>query len=232
MSEAAPDGRGSPGEDEPLGDHDPTAVLAAHWDDSERRLYPVATTDPGAYERAVRLVRAVVDALADVEDLAALAERWEHRSELVDEAVRATGDAAGRGLGEAQVAGAGFAMRRRELLAAQAERLRLGRIAAAREAGMAWAVVHEQGDLGSGLADPYQCVDLHLATGLAVVSTVEPDPATMAPNYVVMVAALGDEHGRTADIDAASFGDVETGDPERFEAHRLSIKGRIEAAGS
>jgi hypothetical protein len=211
---------------------DPTGVLAAHWDESERRLYPVATTNPDAYQSAVRLVRAVADALAGVEDLDALAERWEHRSELVDEALRVTGDIAGYRLPEPEIAGSAFAIRRRELLAEQAERGRRNRIAAARQASQAWAVIHEQGDLDSGLLDPYQRIELHLATGLAVVSTVEPDPSTMAPIYVVMVAALGDEQGRIADLDAASFGDVETGDRELFEDHRLTMKSRIEAAGA
>ena len=211
---------------------DPTAVLAAHWNESERRLYPVATTNPDAYQSAVRLVRAVADALAEVEDLDALAEQWERRSDVVDGALRVTGDIAGYRLPEPEIAGAGFAMRRRELLAELAERRRRDCIAAAREAGQAWAVIHEQGDLDSGLVDPYQRIELHLATGLAVVSTVEPDPSTMKPAYVVMVAALGDEHGETADLDAASFGDVETSDRELFEDHRLTMKGRIEAAGS
>ena len=213
-------------------DEDPTAVLAAHWNESERRLYPVATTNPDAYQSAVRLVRAVADALAEVEDLDALAEGWERRSELVDEAVRVTGDIAAYRLGESEVAGAGFAMRRRELLAERAERRRRERIAAARQAGQVWAVVHEQGDLGSGLLNPYQCIELHLATGLAVVSTVEPDPSTMLPTYVVMVVALGDEQGQTAGIDAASFGDLETGDPQLFEEHRRTMKSRVESAGA
>ncbi len=211
---------------------DPTAMLAAHWDESERRLYPVATTNPDAYQTAVRLVRAVADALAEAEDLDALAGCWERRSDLVDGALRVSGDVAGYRLPEAEVAGAGFAIRRRELLAEQAEQRRRDCIAAARDAGEAWAVVHEQGDLGAGLVDPYQRIDLHLATGLAVVSTVEPDPSTMTPTYVVMVAELGDEHGRTAGLEATSFGDVETGDRELFEDHRLTMMSRIEAAGA
>ena len=35
-------------------DADPTALLAAHWNESERRLYPTATTNPDAYQSAVR----------------------------------------------------------------------------------------------------------------------------------------------------------------------------------
>ena len=212
-------------------DADPTAVLAAYWDESERRLYPTATTNPDAYQSAVRLVRAVADALAAVEDLDGLARSWEHRADMLDEAVRATGEAVAYGLSEA-TAGAGFAMRRRELLAERAEDRRRQRIAAALREGRAWAVIHEQGRLASGLADPYQCVELHLATGLAVVSMVEPDPSTMAPVYVVTVTAMADEQGRPCSIDAASFDDCETGDPQRFEVDRRAMRSRVEAAGA
>ena len=210
---------------------DPTAVLAAYWSESERRLYPTATTNPDAYKSAVRLVRAVADALGPVADLEELARRWERRSDTLDEATRVTGEVAAYGL-DTEIAGAGFALRRRELLAEQAERLRRESIAAARQAGRAWAVIHEQGSLASGLADPYQCVELHLPTGLAVVSMVEPDPSTMSPVYVVAVMAMGDEQGPAPEIDADSLDDRETGDPRQFEEYRRDARSRVEAAGA
>ena len=212
-------------------DADPTAVLAAHWNESERRLYPTATTNPDAYQSAVRLVRAVADALAEVADLEELSQRWEHRSTILDEAARAAGEAVAYGLTEA-TAGCGFAIRRRELLAEKAERQRHERIAAARAAGRAWAVIHEQGDLGAGLADPYQCVELHLTTGLAVVSMVEADPSTLTPMYVVTVAAVEDPDGGTSRVDAASFDDCESSDPQRFAEDRRAMRSRIEDAGA
>ena len=206
---------------------DPTAALAAHWNESERRLYPTATTNPDAYQSAVRLVRAVADALAAVSDLEGLAERWKHRADMLDEAARATGEVAAYGLSE-ETAGAGFLLRRRELLAEQAERRRRERIAAAQQSGRAWVVIHEQGDLGSGLVSPYQCIELHLPTGLAVVSMVEPDPSTMTPVYVVTVTEMGEPGGGTPGIDAGSFGDLETADPERFDDNRQSMRSQIE----
>ena len=210
-----------------VSDADPTAVLAAHWNESERRLYPTATTNPDAYQSAVRLVRAVADSLADVSDLEGLSQRWEDRSAILDEAARAAGEAVAYGLTEA-TAGCGFAIRRRELLNERAESQRRERIAAAREAGEAWAVIHEQGDLGAGLADPYQCVELHLATGLAVVSMVEADPSTMTPLYVVTVTDMGEPGGGTPGIDARSFEDLETADPELFEDNRRAMRSQIE----
>ena len=214
-----------------VSDADPTAVLAAYWNESERRLYPTATTNPDAYQSAVTLVRAVADALAAVADLEDLAERWEHRSAILDEAVRATGESIAYGLTEA-TAGCGFAFRRRELLAERAERRRRESISAARQAGRAWAVIHEQGDLGSGLVDPYQCMEVHLPTGLAVVSMVEPDPSTMTPLYVVTVTETGEPGGGTPGIGAGSFEDLETADVELFEDNRRAMRSRVEAAGA
>ena len=210
-----------------VSDADPTAVLAAHWNESERRLYPTATTNPDAYQSAVTLVRAVADALAAVSDLEDLAQRWEKRSAILDEAVRATGESIAYGLTEA-TAGCGFAIRRREMLNERAERQRRERIDAARRAGRAWAVIHEQGDLGSGLVDPYQCMEMHLPTGLAVVSMVEPDPSTMTPVYVVAVTEMGEPGGCMPGIDAGSFEDLETADPELFEENRRAMRSRIE----
>ena len=208
-------------------DADPTAVLAAHWDESERRLYPTATTNPDAYQSAVKRVRAVADALAAVSGLEDLAERWEHRAAVLDEAVRATGESIAYGLTEA-TAGCGFAIRRRELLAERAERRRRERIDAARRAGQVWAVIHEQGDLGSGLVDPYQCMEMHLPTGLAVVSMVEPDPSTMTPVYVVTVTETADPGRGVPGIGAGAFEDLETADLELFEDNRRAMRSRIE----
>ena len=214
------------------GDADPTAALAAHWNESERRLYPTATTNPDAYQSAVALVRAVADALIDVRNLDELARRWEHRTAILEAAVSACGQPVAYGLAEA-TAGCGFAIRRRELLASAAERRRRERIAAARQAGQQWAVIHEQGDPAAGLVDPYQCMEMHLPSGLAVVSMVEPDPSTMTPLYVVTVTESGAPGEGTAGegpsgIDPAAFEDLETADPGLFEDNRRTMRSRVE----
>ena len=208
---------------------DPTEVLATHWNESERRLYPVATVNADAYASAVRIVRSVADALAEVATLDDLVTCWDDRSEIVAAALEAHATLPALGLGASEIAGAAFALRRRELFAERAEQQQRDRIAAARQADQAWAVIYEHGDLRAGLANPYQCVELHLATGLAVVSVVEPDPATMKPNYVVMVTAMGDEHASSAEVDPASFGDCETGDPQQFGELRRAMRSRVEA---
>jgi len=177
------------------------------------------------------LVRAVADSLCEVTGLQELADRWEHRSAITDEAVDVTGERIGYNLGVDEIAGAGFAMRRRELLAELAERRRRAVIAEAREAGQTWAVVHESGDMTAGLADPYQCIELHIATGLAVVATVEPDPSTMKPVYVAQVAEMGDEDGNVASgMDAAALGEIEADDSAYLDANRAELRQRVEHA--
>ena len=118
------------------------------------------------------------------------------------------------------------------MLSERAERHRRERISAARQAGETWAVIHEQGDLGAGLVDPYQCMEMHLPTGLAVVSMVEPDPSTMTPVYVVTVTETGEPGGGAPGIDAGSFEDLETADPELFEDNRQAMRSLVEAAGA
>ncbi len=208
-------------------DTDPTSVLAAHWGESERRLYPVATTNTEAYESAVRIVRAVADTLADVSTLEGLVQRWEQRSAIVDEVVGVTGERVAYVLGTSVVAGAGFAMRRRELLAEIAEQRQRKRIAEAERAGQSWATIHETGSLESGLVDPYVCVELHLASGLAVVSSVERDASTMTPRYVVQVLNMDEGTGQPSGVNAASFGDMETDDQALFEANREAMRRRV-----
>lgn len=205
---------------------DPTEVLAAHWNESERRLYPVATTDPSAYEAAVRAVRAVADALRDAVTLDDLAASWERRHEVAGTALRTSPTVA-----RAEAVGAAFALRRRELLSEIQHRRRRDRIARARDAGEPWALIHEQGDLSAGLSDPYQRVELHLATGLAVVSAVEADPSTMKPNLVVSVASVEDGEPDGPSVDADAFADEETADYEEFERARRDMRRRVEEAG-
>ena len=212
-------------------DADPTAVLCARWNESERRLYPTATTNPDAYQSAVKLVRAVADALVDVEGLGELAQRWEYRSDVLDAAVGATGETVAYGLSE-EIAGAGFLLRRRELLAEQSERRRQELVAAAQRSGEAWVTIHEQGDRRAGLVDPYQCVELHLPTGLAVVSMVEPDPSTMKPVYVVTVTAMASGQANMPSVEEGSFEDLETADAEQFESNRQDMRSCVEAVGA
>ena len=212
-------------------------VLSAYWAECERRIYPLAASNPDGYMRAVQQVRQVADALRDVEDLAALAQKWEQRSVLALESSDASGGnpgtpspAAGPSGGSAPgaqadaVLGAGFSLRANEIRAAQAEADRQARIAAAKRNGSAWVVLHQQGDLHAGLADPYQHMELHIPTGLGVVCATEPDPSTMAPLHVVTVMALEPPDQATQPPDPTNFTDRETHTPANVAHLRHEAK--------
>lgn len=210
---------------------DEAAALAPTWAEAEKRLYPLATTYPEAYMQAVGLVRAVADRLGDVTSSAALVTRWDDRSSLVDEILARADTGLPAGASADDVAAAGFALRHAELRAEQEQAMQRLRIATAREAGAAWAVLHERGSLEAGLADPFQCIELHLATGIAVISSVEPDPATMRPNHVVAVHAFGDEHGEMPQVDLSGIEDRETMQPGEFDGLRAEMRRVVEALG-
>jgi hypothetical protein len=52
---------------------------------------------------------------------------------------------------------------------------RLAALALAREQGLEWAVVEENGDLARAPYFPYQRVEAHVRSGRAVIISVEPD---------------------------------------------------------
>ena len=203
-------------------------VLSAYWADCERRLYPLAASNPDGYMEGVRLVRAVADALAGAGDLDDLAGLWADRDALARSAAEtaaANADAwaFGSGSGLDAAVGAGFSLRANEIRAERAEADRLERIAAARRDGLEWAVLHESGDTGSGLADPYRCVELHLGTGLAVVVSAEAEPSTLTASFVVSVVALDSGDGPPPEA-AAAFEERRTSDAAELPRCRREMR--------
>lgn len=205
------------------------AALAPMWAEAEKRLYPLATSNPDAYMQAVTLVRAVADNLGDVTSSAALVARWGARAILVDDILAESGTGLPAGAEVDDVAAAGFSLRHAQMRAAHERAEQRRRIVAAREAGEAWAVLHERGVPEAGLVDPFQCIELHLATGVAVISSVEPDPDTMRPNHVVAVYPFGDEHGEVPRLDLSGIEDRETTQLSEFEGLRGEMRRVVEA---
>jgi hypothetical protein len=210
---------------------DEVAALAPIWAEAERRLYPLATTNPDAYMQAIKLVRAVADRLGEVTSNTALAAQWDLRAALVDEILAGAETGLPAGAGADDVAAAGFSLRHAELRAEQEQAEQRLRIVTAREAGETWAVLHERSAPEAGLAKPYQCIELHLATGIAVISSVEPDPDTMRPNHVVAVYPFGDEHGEVAGLDLSGIEDRETMELGEFDGLRDEMRRLVEALG-
>jgi hypothetical protein len=66
-------------------------------------------------------------------------------------------------------------MRYREIVTSGAAQRRLAALARAREQGLEWTVVEENGDPARAPYIPYQRVEAHVRSGRAVIISVEPD---------------------------------------------------------
>lgn len=175
-------------------------ALQASWRAAEQSLYVIGG-GVEQYQRAIALVRAVSDLLADVTSSEELLARWPEAAELVARAEMDVGLPPGS-LPLDRVAGAAFALRHGALLATEAQRARIAAIDAARADGADWARLQETGRRESGLADPYRSLRMHVASGLALLVAVQPDPATGAPSWSVTVLRLDPATGSIADGDA------------------------------
>jgi hypothetical protein len=127
------------------------------------------------------------------------------------------------------IAGVGFALRDAELRASAHQGDQIQIVAEARSSGAAWAKLHETGDLSVGLADPYQSIELHLATGVAIVSAVESNPATMLPNYVLTVIRMDPVTAVPTDIDPGIVDVQELNDVDSFTTAQGQLYALVES---
>jgi len=93
--------------------------LARRWRLAEQQLYPTILADPSAYQRYVLAVRGLADDLSVVASPEALVASWPTSAPRAAEHLRAVGDPGHEAVAEL-VAGAAFALREREIAAAQA----------------------------------------------------------------------------------------------------------------
>jgi hypothetical protein len=163
--------------------------LARRWQSAEERLYPIVMVRPEAYEAALVLVRAVVDALAEVAGPEELAARYEDSAQLVADAVRETAVSTG-GLDLGVIAGAAFNIRYRDLLAAAQREQAKQRIRAAAGAGEEWVVLFETGRTEFAPLSPYRRLEMRVADGRGLHASIVPDPSTGDPVYAVEIVQL------------------------------------------
>ena len=163
--------------------------LARRWQSAEERLYPIVMVRPEAYEAALVLVRAVVDALAEVDGTEQLAARYEDSPRLVADAVRETAVST-EGLDFGVIAGAAFNIRYRDLLAAAQREQAKQRIRAAARAGEAWVLLFETGRTEFAPLSPYRRLEMRVADGRGLHASIVPDPSTGDPVYAVEIVQL------------------------------------------
>jgi len=150
----------------------PRAVLRS-WDEAEARLFPLVMARPDLYQQAVSMISQLAARLRETcPDLAALIAAHQQGGDL---ATRELAGGQDIGIQPELVAAAACATRYRELVASQAAQGRLAALARAREQGLAWVVVEETGSADRAPYVPYQRVEAEVATGRAVVVSIEPD---------------------------------------------------------
>jgi len=183
----------------------PAAVLRS-WDQAEAKLFPLVMARPDAYERALRMIADLTARLRDTcPDVPALLAAHERGAGLVTEPAV--------GIGPELVAAAACAMRYRELVTTGAAQRRLAALARARDDGLEWTVVEENGDPARAPYIPYQRVEAHVRSGKAVIISVEPDETLTGAVHRIDAADVdlatgglraGAELGSYANADAAA----------------------------
>jgi hypothetical protein len=168
------------------------------WDEAEARLFPLVMSRPEAYQRALVLIQEALGKLrSGCNDIPALlAESARGAALLADTAGGADDRDFLSGIRLDLIAAAACAMRYRELKAALADRERAAALADARARGESWAVVEESGDLARVPYLPYQRVEADVASGRAVIVSIEPDETLSRPVWRLDEAALDPATGR------------------------------------
>lgn len=203
-----------------------TEATRALWIECERQLYPMAVSDSIRYQRIIVVVRALADEMNSVTSIEQLLDMWPQALEMLAAVVSARGLSAGN-LPQEQVAGAAFALREREIKAQSDRQARQDRIGAARLSGDAWVLLDESGELDSGLTNPYQCTEMHVASGLAVMALVQSDSCDGAPSFVVSVIRLDPLSGELLDATPGIEDWVEHARREDFLTHREAVRDQI-----
>ncbi len=203
-------------------------ALRAQWKEAERRMYPLATTAPAKYEQVVRIARQLANDLASVTTETDLVAAWDDHGQRTGVAAANANVPLGD-LSGVDVAGTGFALRDAEIRSLGHQRDQQQLVAAAHARGDAWVRLHETGDLSRGLYDPYQAIDLHLASGAAIVASVETEPSTGAANHVLTVIKMDPFSGVPTDIEPGIADVQEHADEGSFERARSQLVELIEA---
>jgi hypothetical protein len=147
-------------------------VLRA-WDQAEAKLFPLIMARPDLYQRSVSVIQRLLEGLrATCPDVPSLLAAHQRGGDLAAAELRDTEHA---GLLPDLVAAAACAMRYRELAASLAARHRLAALDLARGQGTSWAVVEETGSPDRAAFVPYRRVEAEVATGRAVIVSMEPD---------------------------------------------------------
>lgn len=171
------------------------------WDEAEARLFPLVMSRPEAYQRALLLIQDVLGRLrSTARDIPALLAESGRGAVLAAEATGGGPDDRDflTGIRLDLIAAAACATRYRELRAALADRDRAAALADAGARGESWAVVEESGDQARVPYLPYHRIEAHVASGRAVIVSIEPDETLSRPVWRLDEAVVDPATGRVA----------------------------------
>jgi hypothetical protein len=171
------------------------------WDQAEAKIFPLIMARPEVYQQALHMIAGLAARLRETcPDLPALLAAHERGADLVTEPQP--------GVGPELVAAAACAMRYREIVTENAARGRLAALARARDQGLDWTVVEESGDPARAPYLPYQRVEAHVASGRAVIVSIEPDETLVRAVHRLDAAEVDlDTGGLQAGAQLGSYAD-------------------------
>ena len=78
------------------------------------------------------------------------------------------------------------------------------------------------------MMDPYQAIEMHLESGVGIVSSVEPNPANGRASHVLTVICLDPLTDVPTDVDPGIIDPRELDDLDSFAANRADIRAFVE----
>jgi hypothetical protein len=198
-------------------------TLARQWRAAADQVFTAALHDPQVYIRATRLVGAVAAHLRALgRGAAPLIAAWGRHREIVLRVAADDDLLTTDGVDLTAVAAAAFAMRHREVaheIAVDARREAMSRLPSA-----AWSVLEEHGHAHGDPFIPYRRIEVHPATGRALLVTTAPDESYSACTHHVERLVIDVPTGEiTALEDGQTIGRQFASESER-EAHVAELK--------
>jgi hypothetical protein len=179
---------------------------------------------PEAYARSLEVVRAVAAELARAETPDDLAGEFGGAREISARAAERTGVRTDD-LDLELIAGAGFALRYREVLREGVRAEAIRRISQAREAGERWVVVTES---GKPTTIPYVRLDMYLPGADGIRMSVDADAETGSLRYTVETMALDPVSGEPLTGPDARFSRVTFGERADWDEAYEELRARTE----
>ncbi|CAD0186821.1 hypothetical protein RUESEDTHA_03732 [Ruegeria sp. THAF57] len=171
-----------------------------YWTECERQLFSISAMDPEQYKKIVTAIRSMSDMLTEFDTPEALVKAWPKAESIYLRAAQALGIGADS-LPHGKISGAAFAMRERRIFEEKQASKFTSAISNARQAAEEWVILNETGDLSHGLLDPYGCTEMHLSSGLAIVTITQPGPSGAGILFSLSVIRLDQNSGQLVDAE-------------------------------